>query len=87
MVVSRQSSALSSEQARRPWLRLALSYCCAGSEAVAKGCAAKWTSRTFSACDEKKQSESTTRSGIQPCSKAICRENKGVNLPLDVAVR
>ena len=25
-----------------------------------------------------KESESTTGSGIQPCSKAICREKKGV---------
>ena len=35
---------------------------------------------------KKKERESTTRSGIQPCSKAICRK-KRVNLPLEVAVR
>ena len=28
--------------------------------------------------DAKKESESTTRSGIQPCSKAICREKKDI---------
>ena len=36
---------------------------------------------------KKKESESTTRSGIQPCSKAIYKKERVLNLPLEVAVR
>ena len=41
---------------------------------------------------KEKESESTTRSGTQPCSKAICKKKKKkkkkvLNLPLGVVVR
>ena len=36
---------------------------------------------------KKMESESTTRSGIQPCSKAICKKERVLNIPLEVAAR